>query len=67
MRLFATDSIVTENEFVCTQIQRWIESLISKSILISGDGAFKERKQFLTLLRSKVQNMMNKIGVEQTL
>jgi hypothetical protein len=61
-RLYAGNSIVTENEFVCVQVQRWIENLISKSILISGDGAFKERKQFLDSLRTKVQNFMNEIG-----
>jgi uncharacterized protein YlxP (DUF503 family) len=57
-KLFAINGVVMGNETICSETQQWIESLILKSILISGDVALKEQFQFFNTLKHKVQKLV---------
>jgi len=61
LQLYAIYRIVTENELLCTETRKWIDSLISKSIMISGNVAFKERFQFFQMMKGKIQELINKV------
>ena len=62
IRLYLINRIITDNELLCYETEKWINSLISKSILISGDGAFKERYKFFQLTKNKIDGLRNKIS-----
>jgi len=61
LQMYAINRIVTENELLCSEAKKWVNSLISKSILISGEVAFKERFQFFQGLKNKIQELINKV------
>jgi DNA-binding Xre family transcriptional regulator len=60
IRLFTVNSIVTDNEALCSETARWIDDLISKSILISGTSN-KERIRFFLSSKNKIDGLMNKV------
>ena len=62
LKLYSFNIIITDNELLCADHKKWIDSLISKSILISGDGAFKERFQFFNKLKSKILTLTQKVS-----
>jgi len=63
IKLFTVNLLETENDILCTEIKSWIDSIISKSILISGDGALKERIQFFNTAKTKIQKMIEKVNI----
>ena len=60
VRLFTVNSIVTEHEALCAETAKWIQNLISKSVLVSG-ASTKERIRFFKASRNKVEGLINKI------
>jgi len=60
IRLFTVNSIVTENEALCSETAKWIDDLISKSILISGTSG-RERFRFFQSSHNKIENSIEKI------
>lgn len=62
LKLYAISRIMTDNESLCLDTKKWIDSLISKSILISGDRAFKERFQFFQKIKNKIQILIKKVN-----
>jgi hypothetical protein len=61
MQLYAINRIITDNELLCTETKKWVDSLISKSILISGEGAFRERFSYFQTAKDKIQALIKKI------
>lgn len=61
LRLISINSISTENEFLCSDIQKWINDLISKSIPISGKSSEKERYKFYKAAETKINLLAEKI------
>ncbi|MDR2928329.1 MAG: hypothetical protein LBV41_09060 [Cytophagaceae bacterium] len=62
LKMYAINRIASENKVLCFDTLEWIESLISKSILISGNTAFKERVHFFDSIKEKIQLFMKKIN-----
>ena len=62
LKLYAISRIMTDNESLCTETKIWIDSLISKSILISGNGAYRERLHFFNGLKTKIQEFEKRIS-----
>ena len=60
IKLYTINSMATENESLCSEMSKWIDDLISKSILISGASA-RERNRFYQSSKNKIDNLMNKI------
>jgi len=63
LNLYAISRIFTDNDSLCSETGKWIDSLISKSILISGDGAFKERLKFFYAVIKKVEVLIEKVSL----
>ena len=61
IRLYSINRIFTDNQSLCFESEKWFNSLISKSILISGDAAFKERLLFFQKIEKKIKKMFKKI------
>jgi len=61
LKLYSVNIMETENDFLYYEASKWAESLISKSITISGDGAFKERYKFFQSANLKVQRLIDKV------
>ena len=60
LQLYAINRITTDNELICTESKKWVDSMISKSILISGDGAFRERFLFFERAKEKIHELIKK-------
>ena len=63
IKLYTINSIVTENQSLCAETERWIQDLISKAILISGTSG-KERFRFFQTSKNKIGELMNRIEME---
>ena len=63
LNLYAISRIFTDNVALCSETGKWVDSLISKSILISGDGAFKERLKFFFAVIKKVEALIEKVSL----
>jgi hypothetical protein len=64
IRLFTINSIVTENESFCFETDKWINDLISKSILISGGTSARERIRFFQHSKNKIGELINKLDLK---
>jgi len=64
IRLFTVNSIVTENESLCSETDKWINDLISKSILISGGKSARERIRFFQNSKNKIEELVNKLELK---
>ena len=53
----------SDNIVFCTELKKWVENLISQSILISGKSSIKERYQFFQTLNNKINKTIEKIKV----
>ena len=60
IKLYTVNSIATDNEPLCLETQKWVEDLISKSILISGTSG-KERFRFFQTSKNKIESLINKV------
>lgn len=63
MKLCAINKMTTDNKILCAETLSWIESLVAKSTLISGNNMFKERIQFFNSIKERVQSLANKINI----
>ena len=61
VQLYAIKRMITYNEHLCAEIQKWMENLMLKSMLISGGASFKERRQFFNSAKRKVQELKTKV------
>jgi len=61
LKLYSVNRIMTSNESLCFVTHKWINSLISKSNLISGNAAFRDRLYFFKTAKDKIQNLIDKI------
>jgi len=61
VKLYSINRIKTDNELLCAETLKWINSLISKSNLISGGAAFRERLNFFNVAKKKIQTLIDKI------
>jgi hypothetical protein len=64
MKLYAINRMETGNDFLCAQTLKWIESLMSKSILVSGNTAHKERLLFFETMQTRIQCLKNRISAK---
>ena len=60
IKLYTVNSIATENKSLCMETAKWLDDLISKSILISG-ASTKERFRFFQTSKNKIDGLINKI------
>lgn len=65
IRLYTINSIVTENEALCSETAKWIDDLIAKSILISGTSV-KDRIRFFQASTNKIKGLINKIDLSDS-
>ena len=63
LNLYAISRVFTDNYSLCFETGKWVDSLISKSILISGEGAFKERLKFFYAVIKKVEALIGKVSL----
>ena len=61
--LYAISRIFTDNDLLCAETGKWMDSLISKSMLISGSGAFKERLRFFQTIKKKIVAIIEKVSL----
>jgi len=59
IRLYTVNSIVTENKSLCHEMDKWINDLILKSILISGTS-YKDRYRFFRSSMNKIDGLLKK-------
>jgi hypothetical protein len=62
IRLNTINSISADNDLICSDINKWINDLISKSIMISGRSSSRERIQFYNTANSKIEQLIEKIN-----
>jgi plasmid maintenance system antidote protein VapI len=62
LKLYTVNSIATDNAALCDETQKWIDSLIKKSILISGGTSERERFRFFQVSRNKIDELVEKTG-----
>jgi transcriptional regulator with XRE-family HTH domain len=60
LKLFTINSLSTSHEPFCQEAQSWMESTLSKSILLTG-ASERERFKFFNSLQQKVNGLMTKI------
>ena len=60
IRLYTINNMLTDNEFLCIEMAKWIDDLISKSTLISKSST-KERLLFFQSSQNKIDTLRNKI------
>jgi len=60
IRLNNVNGITTDNRVLCLETLKWIDDLISKSIIISGIS-IKERVRFFQSSKNKIDGLINKI------
>ena len=60
VQLFANKMVETSNENLCAEIQKWIDSLLLKSKLISGGAAFRERHRLFESAKRKIKDLKTK-------
>lgn len=57
IKLYTINAIFTSDEYFCSEVEKWTNDLIAKSLSISGNSA-KERFQFFQKLKNKVNCLM---------
>ena len=62
IKLYTINSITTVNEFLCLEISKWIDDLVSKSIQINCVSA-KERFRFFQSSKNKIEILRNKVEI----
>jgi hypothetical protein len=65
MKLYAINRMMTSSQMLCSETRQWTESLKSKSVLISGNTALKERLQFFGTINTNIQRVMTKINTNE--
>jgi hypothetical protein len=60
VQLFSAVSLFIEDEYVCTDIHRWINDFISKSMLVSG-RLDRERCMFFQTVQDKINGLIDEI------
>jgi hypothetical protein len=60
IKLYTINSMATDNRFLCSETSKWIDDLISKSILISGVSV-RERNRFYQSSKNKIDSLISKI------
>jgi hypothetical protein len=61
IKLFTINSILTTNNSICEETERWMNNLIAKSIPLSGVSA-RERFNFFLNMKDKINNLKDKIN-----
>lgn len=64
IKLFTVNGIVTSNYVFCEETEKWIRSVISKSLCLSGSSD-RERFIFFQKLKNRINNLLDKF-VRQT-
>ncbi|NJO69495.1 MAG: hypothetical protein HC830_09635 [Bacteroidetes bacterium] len=60
IKLFTINSLSTSNEAFCREAQSWLESSISRSILLTG-ASERERFKFFNSIQQKIDGLMSKM------
>jgi hypothetical protein len=60
VRLYPINSIITNNVAFCGEMEKWLESLISKSLIVSNT-AEAERHEFFQTIAKKMEKLVDKI------
>jgi len=60
IKLYTINSITTDDIKLCSEVTKWIDNMISKSILIS-EVSVKERIMFFQSSKKKIDKLINKI------
>ena len=61
IRFSTVNSMVTDDESICREMEKWMNDLISKSTLISGASSLKDRLHFFKQAKSKIDALSGKI------
>ena len=64
IKLYTINSIATENRALCLETMKWIDDLISKSILISETSS-RARFRFFQSSKNKIDGLINKIELNE--
>jgi len=59
VKLFTINGIFTSNDAFCEETERWIRSLISKSLYLSGSSD-RERFRFFQQIKNKINDLLEK-------
>jgi hypothetical protein len=62
IKLFTINSIVTSNDTFCAETEKWIKSIIGKSLMLSGASA-RERYKFFQSMKNKVRDFKKTLDV----
>lgn len=65
IKLYTINSLITDNDALCKETEKWIDDLISKSVLISGTSG-KERFRFFQSSKNKIMNLISKVELIDT-
>lgn len=57
IKLFTINSIITHDPSFCEETERWINNLMTKSVLLSGASA-RERFKFFQNMKNRINNLM---------
>jgi hypothetical protein len=60
IKLYTINNISTTNEYFCTEVEKWIQNNMLKSLLISG-ASERERFNFFNQQKNKVYDLINKV------
>jgi hypothetical protein len=61
IKLYTVNSVATDNEAVCRETGKWINDLMLKSTLISGQTSGRERFRFFRTAKNKVSELTDKV------
>ena len=62
IKLHTINALFTDNEYFCSEIEKWLVDMQSKSLPLTG-GSARERMQFFKRLRDKVEEVMARLRV----
>ena len=63
IKLHTINALFTDNEYFCSEIEKWLVDMQSKSLPLTG-GSARERMQFFKRLRDKVEEVMARLGMK---
>ncbi|MDR1436658.1 MAG: hypothetical protein LBI65_00925 [Candidatus Symbiothrix sp.] len=59
IKLYTINGIFTSNEFFCSEVEKWMQNTVSKSLRLSG-ASEKERYKFFQNLKNKTNYLLEK-------
>jgi len=61
IKLYTVNSIATTNNLLCAETEKYINYLINKSIMISGETSTRERFRFFQSSKNKIEELVGNV------